>query len=57
MKHEPEGWVVLTYQSIDEKPCYVIFVHGEVGMPGDSALPQPCYLSYHCAGIIGCGHK
>ena len=25
MKHKPEGWVVLTFQTIDSKPCYVLF--------------------------------
>jgi len=24
-KYKPEGWVVLTFQTIDDKPCYVLF--------------------------------
>jgi len=25
MKHRPEGWVVLTFQTVDSKSCYVLF--------------------------------
>lgn len=24
-KHKPDGWVVLTFQTIDDKACYVLF--------------------------------
>ena len=24
-KHQPDGWVVLTFQTIDDKACYVLF--------------------------------
>ena len=48
-KHTPEGWVVLTYQSIDEKPCYVVFCSWRQGdawrlSSGSTVLPHlsPC---------------
>lgn len=49
IKHKPEGWVVLTFQSIDEKPCYVIFCSWKRGdnwrlSSGSTVLPHlsPC---------------
>ena len=49
MKHKPEGWVVLTFQSVDDKTCYVLFCSWRIDdewrvSSGSMVLPHlsPC---------------